>query len=166
LLLLVGGIIQYGVLISAKHSLIQVGRDVGRWAATQGIDPCDDAATDSPPQPLTEADAIAQATSLVGYSGGDWNGANFRAYPDNSALPATPPFSSGVEVVWSYDAGDPCPPTDSTETAWVTIRLSYHAPVLLPGLAYLPGIGTCTGSDCYLAVNTTAQFRMEPNAGP
>jgi len=166
LLLLVGGVIQYGVLISARHSLIQVGRDVGRWAATQGPDACDDAPTATPPQPLTEADAIAQATSLLGYSPGDWNTGNFMAYPNNTPLPASPPWTSGVEVVWSSDGGAPCPPTDSTETAWVTVRLTYHAPVLLPGLAYVPGIGTCTGSDCYLAVSTTAEFRMEPNAGP
>ncbi|MGZ6299025.1 MAG: TadE/TadG family type IV pilus assembly protein, partial [Candidatus Limnocylindria bacterium] len=35
LLMLVGGIIQYGVVFATKHSLIQVGRDAGRWAATQ-----------------------------------------------------------------------------------------------------------------------------------
>lgn len=165
LLLLVGGIIQYGVLISTRHALIQIGRDVGRWAATQEFDPCRSGATDTPPQPVTEANSIAVASGLLGYSDGDWSGATFKPYDDDVSLPPTPPWTSGVEVVWSIDSGD-CPPTASTETSWVTIRLSHHAPVLLPGLAYLPGIGTCAGSDCYLPVTTTAKFRMEPNQGP
>jgi len=40
----------------------------------------------------------------------------------------------------------------------------------LPGLdlvlAWLPGLGTCSGGECHLQVTTTAQFRMEPEAQP
>jgi Flp pilus assembly protein TadG len=166
LLVLVGGIIQYGVIFATKHSLIQVGRDAGRWAATQDSDPCSSAALTAPLQPLTEADVIAQQSRLMGYSAGDWNAGTFTAYPDNSALPATPPSTEGVEVVWSHVNGEPCPTVDSTTAAYVTIRLSHRAPVLLPGIQFLPALGTCDGSGCYLAVSTTARFRMEPTAGP
>jgi hypothetical protein len=176
LLMLVGGIIQYGVIFATKHSLIQVGRDVGRWAATQTIDAagnpllaCKDLATDSPPQPVTVADLIARQSHLFGYSNDDWDSTNFLAYDDNTLLPAAPPpgfAGESVEVVWSYDPGQPCPTVDSENVAWVTIRLSHRAPVLLPGFAYLPGLGTCDPSGCYLAITTTARFRMEARPTP
>jgi Flp pilus assembly protein TadG len=173
LLLLVGGIIQYGVIFATKHSLIQVGRDVGRWAATQNVDSagdpliaCNALATDSPPQPVTQADSIALQSHLLGYAAGEWNATNFTAYADNTPLPATPPYNQGVEVVWSYDAGQPCPTLDSTNVAWVTIRLTHRAPVLLPGLQFLPGLGTCDSNGCYLVQTTVARFRMEHGATP
>lgn len=166
LLMLVGGIIQYGTIIATKHALIQVGRDVGRWAATQSFDPCSDAATAAPPEPVTQADAIAQQSHLLGYATGDFRPANFVAYADNSSMPASPPKTEGVEVVWSYDVLEPCPPLDSTTVAWVTVRLSHRAPVLLPGFPFLPGLGTCDADGCWFAVTTTAQFRMEPVLEP
>jgi Flp pilus assembly protein TadG len=166
LLVLIGGIIQYGVIFATKHSLIQVGRDVGRWAATQPFNPCNAAATGTPRQPVTQADAIAQQSRLMGYTVGAWKSANFVAYADNAAMPASPPSTEGVEVVWSYAAGQPCPPVNNANLAWVTVRLTHRAPVLLPGFPFLPGLGTCDSNGCYLAVTTTAQFRMEPGAAP
>jgi hypothetical protein len=164
LLILLGGIVQYSVLFATDHTLIQVGRDVGRWAATQPVDPCSDAATGTPAQPAARADELAQQADLMGYTAGAWP-ANFTAYPDNTALPATVPATEGIEVVWTIDTGA-CPPDDSTTASWVTIRLSHHAPVLLPGFPYLPGLGTCDGSGCYFVVDTTARFRMEPVEAP
>jgi hypothetical protein len=163
LLMLTGGIIQYGVIFATKHSLIQVGRDVGRWAATQPFDPCRDGAVGAD-QPVTQADAIAQQSHMLGYIAGDWDSANFIAYADNAPMPTTLPHTQGVEVVWSYTVGEPCPPLDSTDVAWVTVRLTHHAPVLLPGFPWLPGLGTCDGTGCYLVQTTTAMFRMEPQA--
>jgi Flp pilus assembly protein TadG len=166
LLMLIGGIIQYGVIFATEHALIQVARDTGRWAATQAFNPCSTAASAAPPQPMTEADAIAQQSRLMGYAAGDWNAATFIAYADNSAMPATPPNTEGVEVGWSYQPNEPCPTVDSATAAFVTIRLTHRAPVLLPGLPYLPGLGTCDNSGCYLAVTTTARFRMEARPAP
>jgi Flp pilus assembly protein TadG len=166
LLMLVAGIIQYGVIFATKHALIQVARDTGRWAATQAYAPCSSAATASPPEPVSEADTIAQQSRLMGYATGEWNAGTLTAYPDNTPLPAAPPNSEGVEVVWSYAVGQPCPTVDSTNVAWVTIRLVHRAPVLLPGFPYLPGLGTCDSSGCYLAVTTTARFRMEARPTP
>jgi len=162
LLVLIGGIVQYGIIFATRHSLIQVGRDAGRLAATQTFAPCSSATTQSPPQPVTLADELAQRSRLSGYVAGDWNSANFIVYPDNSSLPASPPNAEGVEVVWSSEASAPCPTVDSTQAAFVTIRLSHRAPVVLPGFPWLPGLGTCDASGCYLAITATAQFRMEP----
>jgi hypothetical protein len=169
LLMLVGGIVQYGMIFATKHSLIQVGRDVGRWAATQGYAPCRSAAIDPDgAEPFTQADSIARTSRLMGYGapGAIWNAGNFVVYTDNSALSTNPPSTESVEVVWSYAAGQPCPPIDSTNVAWVTIRLTHRAPVILPGFPYLPGLGTCDVDGCFLAVTTKAEFRMEPVAAP
>lgn len=162
LLMLVGGIVQYGAIYAADHSLIQIGRDVGRWAATRQDATCIASSTATPPQPVTEADRLATEAGLFGYGPDDWSGSNFVVYSDNSALPASPPSTEGVEVVWSYTAGDPCPPLDSKDEAFVTIRLSHRIPVILPGFPYLPGFGTCDPSGCYFTATTTAEFRMEP----
>jgi Flp pilus assembly protein TadG len=169
LLMLVGGIVQYGIIFATKHSLIQVGRDVGRWAATQGYSPCSGAATDPlGPQPVTQAHLIAQESRLMGYGGtaAVWTAANFTDYADNATLPSTPPWTQGVEVVWTNTGTDPCPPVDSTDASWVTIRLTHRAPVVLPGFAYLPGLGTCDSDGCFFVVSTTSEYRMEPQAGP
>jgi hypothetical protein len=167
LLMLVGGIVQYGIIFATKHSLIQVGRDVGRWAATQGYVPCNAAAIDADPQPVTQADHVAEQSRLMGYASGDWNAddaAHFKVYPDNSVLDPSPPSTQSVEVLWSIDTGT-CPPLGSNDVAWITIRLAHRAPVVLPGFPYLPGLGTCDADGCYFMVTTTAEFRMEPVAG-
>jgi hypothetical protein len=154
LLVLTGGIIQIGTVIATKHTLIQIGRDVGRWAATQDADPCADLMDEK--QPARRADEIAIESRLMGYVPGTWP-ANFRL------MEAGPPTAPGIEVAWEIDSGS-CPPEDSTTAAFVTVRLAHQAPVLVPGLdlglAILPGLG----SDGVLLVTTTAQFRMEPQA--
>lgn len=166
LLVLTGGIIQFGALIATKHTLIQIGRDVGRWAATQAADPCTSLATGN--QPAIRADELAIESHLMGYAAGTWT-SNLHSY-GTAGIPTTPPTAPGVEVSWEPDAGGQCPPDDSTTSAYVTIRLAYDAPVVLPGfnfvLAQLPGLGTCSGSQCSLLISTTAQFRMEPLAEP
>jgi TadE-like protein len=178
LLMLVGGIVQYGALFATKHSLIQVARDLGRWASTQTVDSsgtpltnCSDVTSASPAQPVTQANAIAMQSRLMGYSDGAWYAdplqEHFKAYADRDALEAaTPPSTEAVEVAWTSDGGTTCPPSDSTQTSWVTIRLTHRAPVLLPGFPYLPGLGTCDSTGCYFVVTTIAEFRMEPVDAP
>lgn len=162
LLLLVGGIIQLGVVIATSHTLIQVARDTARFAATRNYTPCNAAAVATPPEPLTEANRIAVASNLMGYADGDWNTVNFVVHPNNTPLPATSPHVEGIEVVWTEDVPGNCPTTDNSDVSYITVRVSHRAPVLLPGLAYLPSLGTCDGSGCYLAITSKAQFRMEP----
>lgn len=166
LLVLTGGIIQFGAVIATKHTLTQIGRDVGRWAATQGADPCSTLAGGG--QPAIRADEIALESHLMGYVPGTW-AASFQSY-GTAGLPTAQPTVPGVEVSWEPDANGDCPPEDSTTSAFVTVRLAHAAPVLLPGFdlvfAHLPGLGTCVGGQCSLLITTTAQFRMEPLADP
>jgi len=157
---ILAGVVQLGVAFSARNVLIQVSRDTARWAATQQTSPCASAATATPRQPVTEADVLAQNSGLLGYVAGTWTSASFTSY-DNTALPANAPSDEGVEVLWTYPgaagATPPvCPPADNTTYALVTVRLSHRVPM------FLPGLGTCDGSGCYIPMNATASFRMEP----
>jgi Flp pilus assembly protein TadG len=162
LLMMLGGVVQLGVIFAAKNSLVQVARDTARWAATQNYSPCNTAATATPKQPLTQADATAVDSGLIGYASGTWTTANFTAYADNTALPASPPNGEGIEVVWSYTpSAGPCPTTDNTVLAYVTIRLTHAVPIFLPGLWLITG-GTCDASGCNLTTSSSAMFRMEP----
>ena len=166
LLVLTGGIIQLGAVMATQHTLIQIGRDVGRWAATQGTDPCTDlAAVEN--QPAIRADEIAVESGLMGYVPGTWTG-NFISY-GTAPMPAAA-TAPGLEVTWELDANGNCPPINSETAAFVTVRLAHDTPVLLPGFdlvfAQLPGLGTCSGGICQLLSTTTAQFRMEPEAEP
>jgi hypothetical protein len=171
LMVLLGGAVQYGVVFAAKNSLTQVVRDTARWASTQTLPQCTDAATGTPPPLLDQADQIGQTSSLIGYSAGMWNAGNFKVYPYVTPLPAGPPFgvlpatppnSEGVEVAWSYDSGGACPPADNVRPAYVTIRITHSVPILLPGLQYLPGLGSCGPSGCFIRLWSTSEFRMEP----
>jgi Flp pilus assembly protein TadG len=161
LLLLVGGIVQYATIVATKHTLTQIGRDVGRWAATHPTEPCQDLALTD--QPAIRADEVALESRLMGYTANTWVD-NFTSY-GMGPMPAAPASIPGAEVSWEIVDGT-CPPDDSTTASYVTVRLTHRAPVLLPGLAYLPGLGTCDSSGCFLAISTTAKFRMEPEAQP
>jgi len=161
LIALLGGIIQFGTAFWAQNTLTQVGRDLGRWTATQQFDPqCDDPASRA--AVANEANIVASQSSLMAYSSGQWNAA--------TSFQATRP-AEGVEVDWPIPGGTSltaaeCPPSDN-QTAWfVKIRVSHVIPTFLPGLQYLPGLGTCDSSGCHLSITTTTTFRMEPAPAP
>jgi len=59
-MLVIGGIIQFGVIFWGQNTLTQIARDTGRWAATQVTCP-----TTTTVEPT--ANAIAAASSLIGY---------------------------------------------------------------------------------------------------
>src|SRR5712671_6032001 len=60
LMLILGGIIQFGILFWGQNTLTQVARDTGRWAASQIACPTNGTVT-----PI--ANSIAQSSSLIGY---------------------------------------------------------------------------------------------------
>jgi TadE-like protein len=60
LMLILGGIIQFGIIFWGQNTLTQVARDTGRWAATQLTCP-----TDATVTPV--ANSIALSSSLIGY---------------------------------------------------------------------------------------------------
>lgn len=154
LIAMLGGVIQFGFIFWAQNTLTQVVRDTGRWASTQqytgtaGQDNC----TGNEQGVVDEANAIAKNSSLLGYqSGSPWT------------LISTTSSSEGVAVEWQdkttpSTSGDTCSPPDNAQVWIVTIKINHAVPVFLPGLQYLPGIG----SNGQIMLSSTAQFRMEP----
>lgn len=150
LLVLFGGAVQFGVFFAAQNSLTQVVRDAGRWAATQqygGSIPSTNGCTGNEAGVIAKANTIAANSSLLGYT--------------------SPWTSSNVTVAWTdatsgKPAIDACPPPDNSQVWFVTIRVTHDVPVVLPGLQYLPSIGTCDSSGCHLRLTSTSTFRMEP----
>lgn len=102
-MLIVGGIIQFGIIFWGQNTLNQVVRDTGRWAATQ-----QDCSATAPV--ITTANSIAAQSSLIGYTTGSWS-------------------SSNVTVSWS---GSPCPPVDNQQTAWVRVSIAHSVPIFFP----------------------------------
>lgn len=136
LVLILLGVMQFGLLFWGQITLTQVARDTGRWAATQ--QECDTA--DNRVALDTQARAIALESQLFGYDGG--------ADPNLTITPS-----------WAPNA-DPCPPVDNTGIEWVTILMTYRVDVFLPLAA-----DTCTPV-CQRTLTTEVQFRMEPEPTP
>ncbi len=163
LLAVLGGIIQFGLLFWAQNTLTQVVRDTGRWEASQQVQ-CDSGGSAL----ARRADTIAAAASLIGYSG-QWSSATVQVYA--TWPPAGDRPIEGVEVAWPIPTvaqGEPplgskdCPPS-SNATAWfATIRLNHVVPIFIPGLQYLPGLGTCDAGGCSISLSATTTIRMEP----
>lgn len=150
LLLVIGGIVQFGMLFWAQNTLTQIARDTGRWAATQQLSPCNSGGA----AVVTQANSIAMNSSLIGYTSGLWNGAG-------TAYPTTPRPQEGVEIAWTEPSGtllaDDCPPIDNSTPWFVTIRVNHSVDVFFPGMGFICGSGA---TQCYLS--STTQFRMEP----
>jgi len=150
-MLVLGAIIQFGLIFWAQNTLTQVVRDTGRWAATQQTSPCNTAGANV----VTRADQIARTSSLLAYRAGLWSGSG-------SSYPATPQPREGVEVAWaSPDTTlfpSDCPP-DTNQAVWfVTVRVNHVVPSFFPAIGVL--IPSCASDGCSLT--STAEFRMEP----
>ena len=117
LMLLIGAIVQFGVIFWGQNTLTQIARDAGRWASTQN------GCTTGTVDVLNTAKAIAAQSSLIGPSAG-WNGTN---------------------VVTSWSTPDspapPCPPVNNTQVWYVKITINHRVPVFFP---WIPGDGNLT----------------------
>jgi Flp pilus assembly protein TadG len=114
-MLIVGAIIQFGIIFWGQNTLTQIARDTGRWASTQPG--CDTTSVDV----LTTAKAIAASSSLVGPSAGWTSPAN-------------------VTATWQIVNGT-CPPADNTKVSYVTITIHHQVPLFFP---WIPGNGNLT----------------------
>jgi hypothetical protein len=152
-MLVVGGLMQFAMIVWSQNTINQVARDTARWAVTQSTSPCDSGATRA--GIATTASALAQQWSLIGQP--SWGSA--------SSVDGVGP--SGVGVDWNYV--DPpedltqifpsdCPPSDN-RVAWVVeIRVNHTVPIFVPGLQFI-------ARDCHapgFCISSTAELRMEP----
>lgn len=147
----IGGLVQFGIILWTQNAITQVARDTARWAVTQSTSPCDSVASRT--ALAGAADELALGASMVDYSAGMWSSA-----PKIALL-----GSEGVGVDWLQE-GVPnpfltdCPPS-TNETVWtVRIRVNHVVPILIPGLQF---IAPACGSPGF-CLTTTTELRMEP----
>ena len=122
LMLLVGGIIQFGIIFWAQNTLTQIVRDTGRFAATQQCN--------ATTLIVSTANAIAKQSSLIGYTTNLWTD-------------STTPVVNGVTVAWQIPVNEDCPPESNTQTSFVTISITHKVPIFFP---WIPGNGTLSSS--------------------
>ena len=150
--LVIGGIMQFGVILWSQNAVNQIARDTARWAVTQSATPCDSSTNRA--AVATTANQLAADASLVSYSAGMWGPA-----PAISAL-----GNEGVGVDWPIPPPPPalfpgdCPPSDNA-TAWtVRVRVNHVVPVFIPGLQLIaPGCGSSG-----FCISSSTELRMEP----
>jgi Flp pilus assembly protein TadG len=102
-MLVVGGIIQFGIILWTQNTVNDIARDTARWAVTY-TPPVQCESTDFRMNIAQRADTMARQRLLVGYPPGTW-----------SAAPAQPLAAAGDEGVfvnWFPDSGFDvdCPP--------------------------------------------------------
>lgn len=134
---ILAAIIQFGIVFWAQNTLTQVVRDTGRWEATQGS--CTNSAA-----VISQANSIAGTSSLFGYTPSSWTSSN-----------VTVTFSANCTSDTTY-------PVDNSQFSWVNIAVTHRVPTFFPGMQFLPQLGTCDPTGCYITLSTSAQYRLEP----
>lgn len=155
-LLVVGGIVQFGVILWSQNTVNQVARDTARWAVTQSDSPCDSAGM--------RARVANHASQLAG----QWQLIGPRAWATASTIDAV--GRSGVGAEWYVDDDtlppeiEPsevfptdCPPSDNRLPWFVRIRVNQAVPIFFPGLQFISQ--GCAPGFC---VSSTTELRMEP----
>ena len=136
LMLIVGAIIQFGVIFWGQNSLNQVVRDAGRYAVTEPD--CSAASA---------TDVRAKITSIASSMGvAKVTGTPTVTMPTNGEViggTADPLSSTSV-------AGVNCPAKNNADHVWLRIQVDAQVPIFFP---FVPGSG---------AISSTALFRMEP----
>ncbi|MEP6469307.1 MAG: TadE/TadG family type IV pilus assembly protein, partial [Chloroflexota bacterium] len=107
-MLVIGGIVQFGIILWSQNSITQVARDTARYAVTLSDSPCNTGTTRA--KVAAAANQLAREASLISYSNGQWA----------SAPPVTALGTEGIGVDWqspdsTFDTD--CPPSDNL-TVW------------------------------------------------
>ena len=146
-LLVIGGVVQVGLIFWTQNTITQIARDTARYAVTLSDSPCDPTAR---PKIATAANRLAVDTSLMSYGNGLWNSAN-----EISTL-----GPEGVGVDWNVPSGfaQDCPPSDNALAVTVTIRVNHVVPIFLPGLQVIAPPCAVDG----FCLTTETELRMEP----
>jgi Flp pilus assembly protein TadG len=137
LMVVIGGVIQFGIIFWGQNSLNQVVRDAGRYAVTE---PDCSAAS--------QTDITNKITSLGSVLGAAKLGTVVVTMPTNgeSVGAGTDPISDDNGV----STPNFCPPNDNSDHVWIRIKIDAQVPIFFP---FIPGNGN---------ISSTALFRMEP----
>ncbi len=149
-MLVVGGVLQFAMIVWSQNTINQIARDTARWAVTQSAVPCDSS--------TARANIATRANSLAD----QWSLASNSAWGSASAVGSVGP--NGVGVDW--EAVDPpvavfpsdCPPSDNRIPWVVTLRINHTVPLFVPGLDFI--VGECGAPG--FCISSTAELRMEP----
>jgi Flp pilus assembly protein TadG len=134
LMLVIGGVIQFGIIFWGQNTLNQVVRDAGRFAVTQPD--C------SPTSRTGVTSAIANLTSSMGVA---------RLVSSTVTMPTNgEAVGASTDPVSSTAAGPNCPATTNADHVWLRITVNAQVPIFFP---FVPGSGS---------ISSTALFRMEP----
>ena len=136
-MLIVGGIIQFGIIFWGQNTLNQIVRDAGRYGVTEAD--C---------QAANNTDILNQITSLA-------SGSSIATITSKSVtLPTDGEMINGQADPVSDDNGVVtsgfCPAESNADHVWLRITVVAKVPVFFP---IVPGNGT---------ISSTALFRMEP----
>lgn len=162
--LVIGGIIQFGMILWSLNTVTQVAKDTARWAVTQSTSPCDTAGNRT--SVAVTAGGLALQWSLLGYRSGTWTTASaFGAVGAEGVGADWLTWDDGTQS-WSVPPPPPslfpsdCPPADN-QTAWVVrVRVNHVVPIFFPGLELLAPPCALPG----FCIGSTAELRMEPKA--
>jgi hypothetical protein len=154
---LVGAIIQFGLLMWSANTVTQVARDTARWAVTQSTTPCD--STPNRDALGVQADKFARQWTLLGYQAGAWTTAGPIASLSGPGVAADWPIPSVAPGGPPLFASD-CPPSNNSVAWSVRVRINQPVPIFFPGLQL---IAPSCGVPGY-CLTTTTEVRMEPKA--
>jgi Flp pilus assembly protein TadG len=135
-MLVIGGIVQLGILFWGQNSLNQVVRDAGRYAVTE------------PDCAPFVADVQTKIVDLSRQMGVATITASSVTMPTNGEMVGTPPVADPVST--TSVPGVNCPAKTNVDHVWVRITVKAQVPIFFP---VVPGGG---------AISSTALFRMEP----
>lgn len=149
-MLVVGGIIQFGVVLWSQNAVGSIARDTARWAVTQPAHPCETAGHRA--DLAATAGKLAEQARLLGYTAGLWTSA-----PSITAM-----SDEGVGVDWDIPTGlsADCPPSHNDKEIFVKVRVSHGVPIFFPGLQFIAPPCGVPG----FCVSSTTELRMEPKA--
>jgi hypothetical protein len=152
-LLVIGGLIQFAMILWSQNTINQIARDTARWEVTQSVVPCD--------SPGTRASVADHANQLAR----DWTLVARSTWPSASAIATVP--ANGVGVDWrvvdppagmTVDPLTDCPASDNRLVWVVTVRVNHSVPIIIPGLQFIAP--TCGAPG--FCITSTAELRMEP----
>lgn len=146
-MLVVGGLVQFGIIFWTQNAITQIARDTARYAVTLSDNPCE---TYARPKIAAAANTIALNASLVSYSDGMWSTAG--------SIATLGP--EGVGVDWEIPSGFPedCPPSDNALPVNIRIQINHVVPIFLPGLQLFAPPCAVDG----FCLTTETNLRMEP----
>lgn len=139
LMLVIGGIVQLGVLFWGQNSLNQLVRDAGRYAVTEKN--CSAGSV---------ADIQGKISSIASSMGVARIGTSTVTMPTNGELVGAPPVADPISDKNGVAQANFCPPTTNADHVWLRISIDATVPIFFP---VVPGGG---------AISSSALFRMEP----